>query len=199
MDILQSLENIDKYVFHLINDEWTFSWLNGLMLLLREPATWVPLYIGVLFFIYKKDKQLAIPFLLCSIVTFAITDVTSASILKPMLARLRPCQEAGPDFSVNALVGCGGLFGMPSSHASNHFGLATFWFIAASCYLKQKWYWVWLWAVAVCYAQVYVGKHYPGDIIAGAILGIIGGNITMQLLYYWMQLQNKRKNTRAYG
>ncbi|GEO08498.1 hypothetical protein SAE01_09940 [Segetibacter aerophilus] len=64
---------------------------------------------------------------------------------------------------------------MPSSHAANHFGLATFWFMVIEDTVNQKWFWLWVWAFIICYAQVYVGVHFPGDVIVGALLGTATG------------------------
>jgi len=107
--------------------------------------------------------------------TFAITDFLSAGILKPFIARLRPCHDMNLGFTLNNIAGCGGVFGMPSSHASNHFGLATFWYIVIAHTLEMKWVWLFVWAFAICYAQVYVGVHFPTDVLAGALVGTLVG------------------------
>jgi undecaprenyl-diphosphatase len=70
------------------------------------------------------------------------------------------------------LISCGGWFSFPSNHATNHFGLAAFWFGAIWRIKGQKWYWLWAWALLICFGQVYVGKHFPLDILAGALYGI---------------------------
>lgn len=79
---------------------------------------------------------------------------------------------------------------MPSSHASNHFGLATFWFFVIKETLNRKWYWLWLWAFIIGYSQIYVGVHYPGDIVTGALLGIGIGSFTCYLFRGWMEKLN---------
>jgi undecaprenyl-diphosphatase len=70
---------------------------------------------------------------------------------------------------------------MPSAHAANHFGLATFWFLSIATMSGKKWYWLWIWAFLVCYAQVYVGKHYPLDIAFGAGVGALTGFLVHKL------------------
>ena len=85
---------------------------------------------------------------------------------------------------------------MPSSHASNHFGLAMVWFWVI-LYLKGKrWNWVWFWAGIICYAQVYTGKHFPLDIAAGAVLGIITGTCMAKLFEFWYV--NRKKKFRVF-
>jgi undecaprenyl-diphosphatase len=82
-------------------------------------------------------------------------------------------------------VDCGGYYSFPSSHAANHFGLATFWFWSVWMMTGKKWTWLWYWALAIGYAQIYVGKHYPADILAGALLGWIVGLINAKIFEKW--------------
>jgi len=76
---------------------------------------------------------------------------------------------------------------MPSTHATNHFGLATFWFMVIKHTLDQKWFWLWVWAFIVCYAQVYVGVHFPGDVFIGALLGTAIGLLTSNVFVRRME------------
>jgi undecaprenyl-diphosphatase len=127
-----------------------------------------------------------------SLLCVGLTDFISSGILKPFIGRIRPCYEAALD--VRSLLGCGGKYSMPSSHSANHFGQAMFWFSVVSYKFNKKWYWVWLWAFIICYAQVYVGKHYPGDILLGMILGITIGFISTRL-FRWVEsyAENRKK------
>src|SRR4051812_7086054 len=181
MDIGGSLKEADKALFYLVNKKLSFSSLDDVMLLLRQPYTWIPLYLFFLLFFYSNCRKYFLPIVALSLVTFALTDYTSASIIKPLVGRLRPCQDPTLKFAINNIAGCGGIFGMPSSHASNHFGLATFWFLVIKHTVERKWFWLWAWAFIICYAQVYVGVHFPGDVLVGAILGILVGNLTFYL------------------
>lgn len=155
------------------------------MLLLRNPYTWSPLYIFLLFKIYKINPSLVLPFFITSICCFAVTDYTSASIIKPYVGRIRPCHVTSFKDHIYILVDCGGRYSFPSSHASNHFGLATLWFCIFQTISKTKWYWLWAWAAAICYAQIYVGKHYPLDILGGALLGITVGKTISIIFQKW--------------
>ncbi len=178
MTIAGSLKEADQALLYLINKKLSTPSLDAIMLLLRNQYTWVPLYLFFLLFFYFNCRKYLLPIVALSLVTFAITDFTSASLIKPFIGRLRPCQDATLPFSINNLAGCGGIFGMPSSHASNHFGLATFWFMVIKDTLNQKWFWLWAWAFIICYAQVYVGVHFPGDVIVGGLLGTAIGYLT---------------------
>ena len=179
------LTEADRKLFYLINTKLSSTWLDNTMLLLRQAYTWIPLYFFFLLFFYANCRKYIIPIVALSLVTFTFTDFTSASILKPLIVRLRPCHDPSLPFSVNNIAGCGGLFSMPSSHASNHFGLATFWFYVVRETVNKKWYWLWLWAFVICYSQIYAGVHYPGDIIIGALLGVAIGSFTCYLFSAW--------------
>ena len=193
MDIFSSLQHADEYLFKLINGRLSVPWLDGFMLLMRNPLTWIPVYVMLAYWFYKKGYQFFFLVLFMSLLCFGLTDFISSGILKPLIGRTRPCYETGLD--VHALLGCGGKYGMPSSHASNHFGLAILWFSIVSYKFNKKWYWVWAWAFIVCYAQVYVGKHYPGDVFVGMVLGLIIGFISSRLFRSLERyVENRKKN-----
>lgn len=186
MNVVHWLSQADRRLFYLINTKLSVSSLDNIMLLLRQPYTWIPLYFFFLLFFYTNCRKLLWPIIALSLVTFTFTDFTSASILKPLIGRLRPCHDPLLRSSINNIAGCGGVFSMPSSHASNHFGLAAFWFYVVKDTLGRKWYWLWVWAFIICYAQIFVGVHYPGDILAGALLGIVTGAFTSYFFRSWM-------------
>lgn len=189
--MLSIAEQLDKLLFALINSRLCATWLDPFMMLLREPLTWAPLYVILLVWSFKKMPAQCWWFLALSIVTFAITDYGSSGILKPLTMRLRPCYDEALAGTVRSLVGCGGRYSMPSSHAANHFGLAMFWFRTINLVTGKRWYWLWVWAFMIGYAQVYVGKHFPGDILAGALLGILAGWITLRVFIFGTMGYNK--------
>jgi len=186
MEIIQWFEAIDKNLFTLIHSDGALPAIDPVMKGLRNALVWIPLYSFILFWVFRNGKTYAWPFILLSIVTFAITDYTSASILKPALSRIRPCYDPELQDIIRGLVGCGGQFSFPSSHASNHFGLAAFWFYSIYLIKGSKWYWLWIWAFAIGYAQVYVGKHYPIDIIGGGMFGYVVGTLCAIVFERWL-------------
>ena len=175
LDIASALKNLDKELFILIHSKASVPSFDWFFKAMRNALTWVPLYALILYWILRSNRSNAWQFILLTLITFAITDHTSAAIMKPYLQRLRPCFDPELERYVRELVTCGGKFGMPSTHASNHFGLASFWFFSIRWMNRRSWYLLWIWAFVIGYSQVYVGKHYPGDILVGALLGTIVG------------------------
>jgi undecaprenyl-diphosphatase len=197
LSILQELIKADKAVFYLINHAGNLPLLDWFMLGLRNQNTWIPLYLLVLYKVYKGNPKMLAPFIAASLLTFLITDYTSASIIKPWAARLRPCHDTILSSTIHILVDCGGQYGFPSSHAANHFGLAMIWYKLMAFLFDKKWRWVWPWATAICYAQIYVGKHFPLDTVAGALLGIFAGLLVFKLFEYWYNHLKRNNNLAA--
>ena len=195
MSLLQWLDHLDKTLFVLIQHDSDHSVLDAIMPFLRDPLTWIPLYAFMLYYAFRAGKKnarqmrfddsKAWAFIILSVLTFAITDSVTAQVLKPLFARLRPCHDPEVQPFLRALVDCGGLYSMPSNHASNHFGLAAFWFYSIRAINGRKWRWLWFWAGIICYAQVYVGKHYPFDILVGCLFGTLTGLGMSRLFVYW--------------
>ena len=169
----------DKAVFLFINQRHTNSFFDWLMPIMRESKTWIPLYILLIVFATIKLKKKVLLWILFAILTIALTDQISSHILKPFFARLRPC--ADPNFSpqIRLLLNhCSGGFSFTSSHACNHFGVAIFIITSLATYLNNWKYLFIIWAAIICFAQVYVGVHYPLDILCGGLLGAFIGKFT---------------------
>jgi membrane-associated phospholipid phosphatase len=186
MNFWELLNVIDKDLFTAIHSEGAVPALDGFFKLMREAITWVPLYAFMLYWIFRFGRQYAWPFVLLTVATFAVADYTSASILKPMFARARPCHDDDLQDVIRGIIGCGGYNSFPSSHAANHFGLAAFWYRSVYLVRTKKWHWLWAWALVIGYAQVYVGKHFPLDIVGGAVLGYGIGALMALIFERWM-------------
>jgi undecaprenyl-diphosphatase len=110
----------------------------------------------------KKGRWLVI----LGLIGVGLADLTSHQFLKPLFVRLRPCHELE---NVRLLIGCGGLYGFPSNHACNFFGTAVFF-----TYFYRKLGWVlFLPAILIGWSRIYVGVHYPLDVIGGAVWGML--------------------------
>ncbi len=173
-------EELDYLWFYYIHYEWSNAFFDAVLPYIRNQFFWAPVYLFLLLFVfihYQAKKA----FLWCAayLVTFGIGDFISSSVLKPYFARVRPCREEAFEDIIRHIVHCGGGYSFPSSHAVNHFAMAMFIAITLGS-LKRKWVWIaaMSWAAIVCYAQVYVGVHFPFDVIGGGILGIVIGAVT---------------------
>jgi membrane-associated phospholipid phosphatase len=177
--LLQKLEQWDQWLFIQINNHQSNSFFDSLMPYLRNSFYWAPLYLFVLIFATLNYKSRGWWWVLLFLCTISLTDIMSSRLIKETFERLRPCQD--PDFfeNVRLLVNrCSGGYSFTSSHAANHFGMATFFFITTR-QLIRNWGWLaYLWAGIICYAQVYVGVHYPFDVLGGALLGVLAGLLT---------------------
>ncbi len=175
----QQIDQWDKALFTKINSGWTNGALDILMPFLRNGAYWAPLYLFLSVFVLLNFKVKGLWWIVFFISTIALTDMAGNYIFKHNFYRLRPC--ADPDFYTQVrllLSHCGSGYSFISNHAANHFGMGALFFISFRPVIG-KWAWIGLvWAASIAYAQVYVGVHYPLDVIGGAALGLCFGSIT---------------------
>ncbi|WP_407521801.1 phosphatase PAP2 family protein [Lacibacter sp. MH-610] len=188
------IEKIDRYIFILIHRDADQQWLDPFMLMLRHPYTWIPFYTGVaLYAVYKTGKKSIVLFF-GSALSFVLNDIVSAKLLKPFFERPRPCHTQELQSFIRPVIDCGGLYSFPSTHACNHFGLAVVWFLFFKTYKETRWTWLFVWASAVCYAQVYVGKHFPLDVLFGASTGtLIGMPVFFFVQFFYRQSASKSR------
>lgn len=179
--MLTTLQNWDRWLFTKINHDWTNSFLDYIMPLWREAITWVPLYIFLLVFIFINFGKKAWPWVAGLLVTVLLTDQISSHILKPYVNRMRPCHDIYLADNIRLLLRyCSDSRSFTSSHATNHFGLAFFIYFTMKPYFKKWGYLFFAWAATISYGQVYIGVHYPMDVICGALLGsTIGYSISV--------------------
>lgn len=140
-----------------------------------EEYTWIPLYIFIFYLIVKKQSRQAVVVLISAIVLITLSDQLSVHAFKNVFMRYRPCHNLTIQNIVHTYKGCGGKFGFVSSHAANTFALATFLSIILKGYYKFFAPAIFAWAFFVSYSRIYLGTHYPADIIGGAVLGIALG------------------------
>ena len=171
------LEQLDQQLFLFLNSANSPFW-DKVMFFLSMKVVWAPLYLVILIYLGKKYKRKFRIIILFVILAVALTDQT-ALIIKYSFDRLRPCHEPSLQGLVHMVKGeCGGKFGFVSSHAANSFNVA----LLSLMFIKKRWYSVSIifWAAIVSYSRIYLGVHYPGDVLSGAILGaLIGWSVYM--------------------
>jgi membrane-associated phospholipid phosphatase len=180
------LLQLDRHLFYWINHDLTNAFFDWLMPLMRNPKFWIPLYVFIVgFCLWQYKKQGAI-LVIMLILAVGFADYTSASIIKKQVYRLRPCRDPVTSVTVISRVPCGLGYSFPSTHATDHFTIAVY----LSCLFFKRWKWVLpvlvFWAAIICFAQVYVGVHFPVDVTCGAVYGSLTGAL---FAFCYMKLQ----------
>ncbi len=175
--MLEQLIKFDQRLFLTLNNKGTET-LDPIMVQLSAVWIWIPVLALAGFILIRRNPKRGLMELGFIIITLIVTDLISAQVIKELVQRLRPCHDPELVDRVRLVAkSCGGKFGFVSSHASNAFGIA----ILSSLLIRQTWFifLVLLWAILVSYSRIYLGVHYPGDILGGILLGI-----TASFLFY---------------
>ncbi|MGC2062108.1 MAG: phosphatase PAP2 family protein [Thermodesulfovibrionales bacterium] len=174
-----SFSELDTSLFFIINKGLQNSLFDSLMPFITKRG--LLFCLPFLVWASLKERRNIVPYILLSIVAVGLAD-GSGNILKHTFERVRPCRALE---GVNLLVGCGKAFSLPSNHAANGFAFAlTFWPLRR----KVLTYACVSLAAAVAFSRVYIGVHYPGDVIAGAVLGAAAAALTLFLYRRLMKI-----------
>lgn len=175
--MIESLNALDRSLFLILNSLHS-PLLNSLMQFLSGQLIWIPLIGYFFWYTYKNHgKKVTIFFGLFLLLALVASDVTSSYLIKNIVSRLRPCRE----IDLKPLIysfgqKCGGKFGFVSSHAAN--SAALIFFSIRTLSFEKKWlYLLWIIPLLVGYSRIYLGVHYPGDILGGTIVGLFWGYI----------------------
>ncbi len=179
---MQVLENIDQQLFFFINHTLHVGFLDTLMPYWRSMYLWLPLYIFFIAYLIINHRKQGLYLIVSLLLTVGVSDIVSSHIVKKTIERLRPCNDADIKDEVKLLVRCGSGYSFTSSHAANHFAVAIFLFFACF-YNKKRLKWALIaWAASIGFGQIYVGVHYPFDVLFGAILGSVIGYLGYQVV-----------------
>lgn len=190
--MLEQLKSIDTEVFLAINGA-NNSFFDFIMFWASDKWIWIPLYLFFTWLLYKHYRKKTWLFILMAVLVIFITDQSSVHLFKNIFHRLRPCHEP-------SLVGlihlvndhCGGPYGFISSHAANAFALATYLSLLLGKKIRYFTFLTLLWALLLAYSRVYLGVHYPGDVIIGGIWGAGIGAATYTISVKFLVLSVKR-------
>ena len=178
---METLSQYDSDLFLYLNGLHV-DWMDKVMVLITNMWVWFPLYLLLIYWTVKQYGRR------CWWIFFAIalvvlcTDQLASHVCKPLFQRLRPCYNADFQYLIYLPKGlAGGRYGFVSSHAANTFGVATFLTPVLKKYRPWMAIVLFLWAFISSYSRIYIGFHYPGDILCGALLGTLIGLVFWKL------------------
>jgi undecaprenyl-diphosphatase len=180
-EVIQYLKEVDRDLLLGINGAHN-GFFDFVMFWFSDRLIWIPFYILLIVIMFREYGNKTWWILLGVALMILISDQVSVHLFKNTFHRIRPCHDRSLEGVLHLVKGeCGGSFGFISSHASNTFSLAVFLF----GFLKNKWpvlAWVMiLWAAIISYSRIYLGVHYPADVAAGALMGVLSGLIFRKL------------------
>jgi undecaprenyl-diphosphatase len=172
---LHKISQIDTDLFLLLNGAHNSFW-DFVMWWASDKLIWIPVYALFLFLLWRKYKSKIWVVMIFAALLIFLSDQISVHLFKDVFQRLRPCHEHNLEGLVHIVNGkCGGQFGFYSSHASNVFAIAVFVISLLGRKCPGRIFLILIWAGFIAYSRVYLGVHYPGDIIIGAIAGSLLG------------------------
>jgi len=185
--MLDYLSFLDTTLFLFVNVTLSNPVTNWLMPIVTSDNLLRILFaVSMLLLLWKGDTRMRW-LVLFAIVTVAIADQVSSNFLKHLIARTRPCHTLT---NINLLVGCGGGYSMPSSHAANAFAVATLFAI----HVRQAKYYLYIFAGLIAVSRVFVGVHYPFDVLVGVIVGtMIGIAVAYGFTIFYARIRKRKR------
>ncbi len=173
--MLEILDNVDASLLLFLNGA-NNEFFDELFWLITGKFAWIPMICVLLFCTFRKDWKTGVLVVVGIALTITLCDQVSSGIIKDAVCRLRPTRDPEIGSLVHVVNGYrGGQYGFVSSHAANSFGVAMF---LAMMFRNRAFSWIiMLWAAVLSYSRIYLGVHYPGDIVCGGLLGVALGAV----------------------
>lgn len=180
--MLERLKALDTSFFLYLNGKHN-AFFDPIMYWASDKFFWIPFYLIIAILIIRIYRKRSILIFVGIAILITISDQLASGLIKPWAERLRPSHNPAIENLVHlSRAGAGGLYGFVSSHAANSFALFAFLSIVLCSKFKWLKYVLFLWAILTSYSRIYVGVHYPGDVLCGAALGIMLG-ISLSVLF----------------
>lgn len=195
---MEWLIQFDKQLLLCLNGS-DCLWLDNLMWYVSKTGTWTFMLLALLYLVVRRDNWRAtVSFLLCFVLCIVLADQISSSIIKPLVMRPRPTHDAVIGSMVDVVRGYrGGQFGFVSSHAANTFAVVTL--LSLVVRRRALTLITFFWAMLVSYSRVYLGVHYPGDILCGGVLGVFVGWAMFRLYLCLASLSHDNREARNHS
>ncbi len=180
MDLFQRILELDKDLFLFLNGFHNEFW-DTIIIMITRQETWIPFFASILYFIIKKYRSKTLLIAICLGILIVATDQFS-NVIKYSVQRLRPTHDPGISHLVHIFFGRGGMYGFVSAHAANSVAILVFTY---RLFKSRTYYFIVLaWLLMFCYSRIYVGVHYPLDLICGGLIGwLIGWGLYKLLMF----------------
>lgn len=180
MEFLQPILELDKDVFLFLNGLHNDYW-DTLTILITRQETWIPFFASILYFIIKNYRSKTVLIAIGLALLITATDQFS-NVIKDSVQRLRPTHDPSISHLVHIFFGKGGQFGFISAHAANSVAILV---LTSRIFKNRMYYFITLaWVLVFCYSRIYVGVHYPLDLICGGLVGWFIGWALFRMLMF---------------
>jgi len=194
--LIEQLITWDKELFLFLNSHHNGFW-DFVMWWMSNKLVWIPVYAYFVYLIIKFYKKKSLIIIVFVALLITLTDQVSVHLFKDVFLRLRPCHDPSMASFVHIVHDkCGGQFSFVSSHAANYFGIALFLILLLRQRVRNITWPLLLWVAGIGYSRIYLGVHYPGDVIGGALLGSFLGYVMARLCQVFLQAIYFKEKTR---
>lgn len=181
--MIEYLDTIDQQALIAINS-WHAPFFDNLMWCITSKLSWLLILVAVIAAL-RHDRKQALLVIATLLLTILISDQISSGLIKHAVERLRPSHNPDIASSLHLVNGyTGGMFGFTSSHAANSFSVVML--LSLMFGYRRVTFALMMWAALQCYSRMYLGVHYPGDIIGGTIVGLLVGWLVYRL-WLWTE------------